>query len=286
MSAATRMPRRTAGLGRWELLLDAAAVIAASVELTRIITTGSWIMLPVLALAATAVAVRRVMPVPAAIAAIVASGAVLFEPAAAVPVWVLAEVVLFTLALRSARALVLTAAAFHGALLYVGAVVVFGAEPYAPMALILPVWTAAVVATGLALRTNDDYVRALEEQARSAVAFRDSEVRRHLGEERLRIARDLHDSVAHTVSIVSVQAGAAERYLDRDSERARESLRQVRASAREVIGELQAILSVLRGQDPLDAAEAVPGVEALDGLLSTARSAGTRVSLRAPSLTG
>ncbi|MFB7890600.1 sensor histidine kinase [Microbacterium sp. NPDC056044] len=280
MIASPRMLRRTAGLGKWELLLDAAAAIAAGVELVRIVSTGAWVSLPVLLLAGAAVVLRRRMPVPAAAAAIVASGIVLFEPAAAVPIWVLAEVVLFTLALRSPRPLVLAAGAIHAVLLYVGAVVVFDVPPYEPVALILPVWTAAVIASGLALRSNDDYVRALEEQARSAVAFRDSEVQRHVGAERLRIARDLHDSVAHTVSIISVHAGAAERFLERDPERARRSLQQVRSSARAVIDELQDILTVLRGQDAVDAAEAVPGIESLDALVATARTAGAAVTLQ------
>ena len=280
MSTSPRTPGRAARLGLWELLLDVAATIAGAIELVRIVTTGSWITLPILVLAGAAVVLRRRMPVPSAAAAILASGLVLLDPSAAVPIWVLAEVVLFTLALRGPRPAVLTAGAVHAALLYVGAVVVFRVQPYEAVALILPVWTAAVIAAGLALRANDDYVRALEAQARSAVAFRDSEVLRHVGAERLRIARDLHDSVAHSVSIISVHAGAAERSLERDPERARASLRQVRTSARMVIDELQDILTVLRGHDPADATEAVAGMESLDALVSTARAAGAQVTLR------
>lgn len=281
MSVPPDLPRRTAGLGKWELLLDVAAAAAAIFETARIISTGSLIALPILALAVAAAVIRRHLPIAAAVMGILASGLVLFEPDAALPIWVLAEVVLFTLALRAPRAVTGILAAVHAALLYVGAVVVFKAAPYEPVALILPVWTAAVVAAGLALRSNDDYVRALEEQTRSAVAFRDSEVLRHVGEERLRIARDLHDSVAHTVSIISVHAGAAERYLDRDAERTREALRNVRATSRAVIGELQDILSVIRDRDSGDAVtEEVPGVEALDALVESTRQTGVLVTAR------
>jgi signal transduction histidine kinase len=147
------------------------------------------------------------MPLAAADAAISASALVFLVEPAVVPVWVLAEVVLFTLAFRRPRPLALAAGTVHAALLFVGARVVFRVPPYDPLSLILPVWTAAVIATGLALRSTHDHVRTLTEQARAAVAYRDSEMQRHVGAERLRIARGLHDPVAHTVSIISVHEG-------------------------------------------------------------------------------
>jgi signal transduction histidine kinase len=158
-------------------------------------------------------------------------------------------------------------------LLYPGAMVVFGLGPLEPLALVMPLWTAAVVSTALALRGNREYVGALEATAAAATAARESEVQRRLGDERLRIARDLHDAVAHTVSIVTIHAGAAERYLDRDTEKARESLRLVRASARDVVAELQDIVTVLRTPD----AEAAGGIESVDDLVAQARTAGAVV---------
>lgn len=278
MSASLDVPRRTFRLGKWELLLDVAAVAAAIFEVGDILRTSSWAAVPVLVLALGAVVARRRYPVAASVVAVLASGLVLLVPANAVPIWVLAEVVLFTLALRARRWVTLVVAGTHAVVLYVGAVAVFGEAPYEPVALILPVWTAAVVATGLALRANDDYVRALEEQHRSALAYRDSEVQRHVGEERLRIARDLHDSVAHTVSIIAVHAGAAERFLERNPTRARQSLREVRASSRAVIAELQDVLSVLRGRERGDdVTEAIPGIEGLDALIRSTRDAGVEV---------
>jgi signal transduction histidine kinase len=271
--------RLPGGLGAWELLLDGAAIVAVAVELVQIVTTGSGEAVPVLVLATAAVIARRRMPLAAAVAAIVASGLVFLVEPAVVPVWVLAEVVLFTLALRRPRSLVLAVGAVHAALLFVGAMVVFHVPPYDPLALVLPVWTVAVIASGLALRATHDHVRSLTEQARAAVAYRDSEVQRQVGAERLRIARDLHDSVAHTVSIISVHAGAAERFVERDPQRARDSLHQVRASARTVVDELQDILTVLRDPDGSDVTDAVPGIESLDGLLTAARATGTDIVL-------
>lgn len=264
-------------LHRWEWLLDVVALVAFIVAAVTIIADRTWWTSPGLVVAAAAVIGRRRVPVWAAMGAVVASGVVLFTPNIAFPTWVLAEVVLFTLAIRAPKTWTLVLAAVHALVLYAGAIVVFDERPWEPVALILPVWTAAVVAFGMALRSNDDYVRALEAQAQSAVAFRESEVARHVGEERLRIARDLHDSVAHSVSVISLHAGSAERHLEKDPERVTASLRQIRASSREVVDELQEILTLLR--DPLGSSETeeVPGPAALDSLVATARRAGLHV---------
>lgn len=92
--------------------------------------------------------------------------------------------------------------------------------------------------------------------------------------ERLRIARDLHDVVAHHVSVMGVQAGAARRALARDPELASSALQTVEETARTAIGELRGLLGVLRTEDQ----EAVPrGLDQLDELVSSARSAGLEV---------
>jgi signal transduction histidine kinase len=96
--------------------------------------------------------------------------------------------------------------------------------------------------------------------------------------ERLRIARDLHDVVAHHVSVMGVQAGAARRALDRDQELAREALQTVERTARTAIGELRALLGVLRADEgPAAAHEVSPGLEQLEELVAGARAAGLEV---------
>jgi signal transduction histidine kinase len=64
--------------------------------------------------------------------------------------------------------------------------------------------------------------------------------------ERGRIARELHDVIAHSVSLMGVQAGAVERVLERDPEHAREALRSIQSTARESVGELRRLLGILR----------------------------------------
>lgn len=271
------MRRRTVSLHRWEWLLDVVALVAFIVAAVTIIADRTWWAVPGPVVAAAAVMSRRRFPVWSATGAVVASGVVLFTPYVAFPTWVLAEVVLFTLAIRAPRTWTLTLGAGHALVLYAGAIVVFDERPWEPVALILPVWTAAVVAFGLALRSNGDYVSALESQAQSALAFRESEVARHVGEERLRIARDLHDSVAHSASVIALHAGSAERHLERDLPRARESLAQVRNSSREVVDELQDILALLRDPGASTEPEDVPGTAAIASLILVTRDAGLDV---------
>ncbi|WP_380173930.1 sensor histidine kinase [Kineococcus sp. DHX-1] len=270
------------GLHRLELALDGAALVAVVVELVREADAAAAGALPVVLLVVAAAAARRRLPTVAAVAAVVASGLTLLVPDAAVAVWVVAQVCLFSLALRGPRSSTLRLGGTHAALLYVGTVLTLGAAPLDPLALLMPVWTAAVVAAGLFLRTNADYVSALEEQHRSQEERRRSEVRHRVDEERLRIARDLHDSVAHTVSAVAIHAGAAERHLTTSPERARAALQQVRASARAVVEELQAVLVVLRSPDDLPVpAGPVPGLDSLADLVEAARATGMDVHLTA-----
>lgn len=96
--------------------------------------------------------------------------------------------------------------------------------------------------------------------------------------ERLRIARDLHDVVAHHVSVMGVQAGAARRVLDKDPELAREALQTVEQTARSAIGELRGLLGVLRADEqPVVTHAASPGLEQLDELVTSARATGLEV---------
>lgn len=103
-----------------------------------------------------------------------------------------------------------------------------------------------------------------EDAARIAVA-----------EERVRIARELHDIVAHSLSVIAVQADAADAALGTRPERAREPVRVIIATARDSLGDIRRLLHVLRTDD--EAAIPTPGLNALNTLLSSARSAGVPI---------
>jgi signal transduction histidine kinase len=97
--------------------------------------------------------------------------------------------------------------------------------------------------------------------------------------ERVRIARELHDVVAHSVSLMGVQAGAAERVVERDPDRAREALHSIQVTSREAIRELRRLLSVLRTDRGPSDLSPQPGLGSLEPLVARAREAGLPVEL-------
>ncbi|MBV8941049.1 MAG: sensor histidine kinase [Solirubrobacterales bacterium] len=120
-------------------------------------------------------------------------------------------------------------------------------------------------------------VRQRAAQARRATAESGELARAAVADERARIARELHDIVAHSVSIIAVQAGAAEELVDHDVDRARQHMSAVRRTAREAMTEMRRLLEVLRTEDAGYAP--APGLSRLPELLEDARSAGVTVEL-------
>ncbi|WP_158097183.1 sensor histidine kinase [Cellulosimicrobium sp. KWT-B] len=140
-------------------------------------------------------------------------------------------------------------------------------------------WTALALGLGSAVRANRDNVLALEHEATAIRAARVSETARHVTDERLRIARDLHDAVAHSIAAINVQAGAAERHLHTDPARAQDSLRQVRSASRTALLELRDIVAVLRSTQRSEDDDVVRRVSAsgVPALLAEARARGDAV---------
>lgn len=120
-------------------------------------------------------------------------------------------------------------------------------------------------------------VRQRAAQARRALAESGDLARLAVSEERTRIARELHDAVAHSVSIIAVQAGAAEQLIERDPEQAREHMAAVRRTSREAMAEMRRVLDVLRADEPHYAPQ--PGLARLPDLLDEVRGAGVQVEL-------
>jgi signal transduction histidine kinase len=100
-----------------------------------------------------------------------------------------------------------------------------------------------------------------------------------VGEERARIARELHDVVAHGLSVIAIQADAAEAALVSDPARAARPLATIRGSAREALGEMRRLLGVLREDGDAGALAPQPGLAQLPALLESARAAGLTVSV-------
>jgi len=151
-------------------------------------------------------------------------------------------------------------------------------------------WASSVVifvtafVVGRNLRTRRAYTEALETRAERAESERVAAALAAVSDERRRIARELHDVVAHNISVISVLATGARRTLDRDPARVAEVLETIEITGRDTLREMRHLLAVLRTDDEPDSAAPVglepqPGVAALPQLVDQVREAGLPVSL-------
>jgi signal transduction histidine kinase len=144
----------------------------------------------------------------------------------------------------------------------------------APYVIALSMWLV-----GNAIRTRQLRADALEDRATRLEREREQATQAAIAEERARIARELHDVVAHNVSVMIVQAGAARHVLKTSPEQATGALRAVEASGREAMAELRHLLGLLSpdGEDVSLAPQ--PGVEQLESLVRRVGEAGLPVTL-------
>ncbi|HZD38177.1 MAG TPA: sensor histidine kinase [Actinomycetes bacterium] len=119
------------------------------------------------------------------------------------------------------------------------------------------------------------------ERAERAERTREEEARRRVDAERLRIAREVHDTVAHAIAVINVQAGVTAHVLDRRPERARETLVTIEQTSARALSELRATLGVLR--DAADGQAPAPGLAQVEELVGLAREAGLDLKLEAGS---
>jgi signal transduction histidine kinase len=195
------------------------------------------------------------------------------------PIWGLPLIALYSAASIGHRRLALLAAGGMIAVLLGWAVL--SSDPGSPgdigFSLLL---VALALAVGEVARGRRDYLAEVERRAVEAERTREEAARRHANEERIRLARDLHDITAHTIAVIAIQAGVASDALDRLEgcpEPVREAVRAIRGSSRQAMAELKATVTALReGDAPRDP---LPGLNQLDELVGMATSAGVRVAL-------
>jgi signal transduction histidine kinase len=143
-------------------------------------------------------------------------------------------------------------------------------------------WVVAVLFCGVDVRFYRQYVASIVERAERAERTREEEARRRVAEERLRIARDLHDLLAHTITLIGVQTSVAAHVLSADPERldretVAKALDDIAETCRSARGELRTTLEVLREHGSPDARGPLPGLDGLTDLAEAARLAGARV---------
>jgi signal transduction histidine kinase len=154
-------------------------------------------------------------------------------------------------------------------------------EPYGFFAVVLQFTVAGTL--GILARTRRAYLEAVEGRAEQAEGERDRQVALAAAQERTRIARELHDVVAHHVSLMAVQSEAAAALLPAQPVEAGKSVEIIGQTAREALAELRRLLGVLRGPADLDGRAAMspsPSVSDLDEVLEPVRQAGIMVDLR------
>ncbi|MFE3069786.1 sensor histidine kinase [Streptomyces sp. NPDC059247] len=196
------------------------------------------------------------------------------------PVTMSAVVALFTVAARTDRPTTWRVGLLTMAVLTVAAMAFGPTHWYVQENLGVFAWTGMAAAAGDAVRSRRAFVDAIRERAERAERTREEEAGRRVAEERLRIARDLHDVVAHHIALVNVQAGVAAHVMDRRPDQAKEALAHVREASRSALDELRATVGLLRQSgDPEAPTEPAPGLAVLDGLLDSFRKAGLPVAL-------
>ena len=139
-------------------------------------------------------------------------------------------------------------------------------------------WPAFATAAGAAVRAIRENLAGAHDRTRRAEATEELEARRRVTEERLRIARDVHDLVAHHIAVINVQSGVAGHVLRSDPDAAEAALGAVRDAASTCVDELGGLLWVLRSAgDAGGAVDPTPDLEAIGDLISSFSASGLEV---------
>jgi signal transduction histidine kinase len=129
----------------------------------------------------------------------------------------------------------------------------------------------------LVLAAVTEIVAYRRERAREAERARSQQALARAGQERLRIARELHDVLAHNVSLINVQAGVALHLLDEQPERARPALEAIKQASSDTLRDVRSVLGILRRPDEQPPRAPTPGIAGLDELISRTSAAGIEV---------
>lgn len=141
-------------------------------------------------------------------------------------------------------------------------------------------YMACAGVAGFALRAYESYVKETEQRVLQVEKSREEVAARRVEEERVRIAREIHDITAHSLSAVSIQAAAAERLIDRDPEAAKEAIVQVRATSKSALEEIRSMIGVLRNEAAEPETAPTVGTDRMEDLCDYARKAGLQATYR------
>jgi signal transduction histidine kinase len=185
---------------------------------------------------------------------------------------------LYTVATRYPARVAWTAAAAAGITQFTVALLSY---PHAGPDLLYLNWAVVPTALGLLIRERRERIAAAEQRAEAAEHSRQAEADRQVTAERIRIARELHDVLAHHIAVVNAQAGVAQYLLRADPAAADTALTGIAANTRAALDELRATLGLLRadGDTPSDPRAPAPTIEHLGRLLDSFTDAGMRLTV-------
>ncbi|MGV9770587.1 sensor histidine kinase [Streptosporangium sp. NPDC003464] len=281
----------------WRLPVPAQDVLLAlfvtvmQVQGTIVRNTGEMVQRPLtdlgnlgyvlLIVSGVVVAVRRRWPVPVFVTAALASLVYYGLDFPDGPGWLGLFVALYTLAAYGDGRRSLVIAGVGTSVLAIGWLVAAAdIEPRAAIGWVFFRIGASVMSAALGESVRSRQVIAAEAQERAELAerTREEEARARVDAERLRIAREVHDTVAHAIAIINVQSGVTAHVLDKRPEVAREALRVIEQTSSRALREMRAILGVLR-DDGDDGRVPYPGLGQIDELAAKAREAGLDIKL-------
>jgi len=243
-----------------------------------------WLLLPIVAAMVIPVVFRRRYPVQAFAVAVMAGAFQVLAYGKPIGSDLAILLLLYTLAAYRPRRLSLLGLA----VCMVGSVAAVVAWVPTRIGALDRFFLATVIFSGTALvawvlgdsmRYRRAYLIALEDRATRLEAERDAQAQIAVAAERARIARELHDVIAHNVSVMVVQADGAGYALRAEPERARQALAAISRTGRQALSEMRRLLGVLRAGDERAALAPLPGLDQLRELLDEARAAGMSVSL-------
>jgi signal transduction histidine kinase len=264
---------------RWRT--DVALALGLGVvELAAVLIVGHWqperrpldpLAVSLLALGAAVLVIRRQYPVPTLGLAFAATLAYWLLSYPRGPIFLSMMVVIFTLATGGRRTLAwVSLLAGFVAFLWLPSWLVHEQEPGVPAVFGLAGWM-------LVLAASAEMVRIRRERELAAVSARAEEARRQISEERVRIAREMHDVLAHSITVINVQASVALHLIDERPEQARTALATIKEVSKETLGELRTVLHALRQGDEPPQRAPTPSLARLDELISRATTAGLQI---------
>ena len=152
-----------------------------------------------------------------------------------------------------------------------------------PVAIFAGVWLCLAAGAGVALDARRRFLRESRARAEWTRRSREEEARRRMVEERLRIAREMHDVIGHSLAVITLQAGVAEHLLATRPEEARKAVTAIRGVSKQALAELRTELAALRGEGLADSDRMpTPGLSSIPALAAQMREAGLGIDLDLP----